>query len=399
MNNFFPIYRLTFGCLLYVTILALSPHAPAQYIGQMAKQDHPIRILSTPVDFAGPTESDLRASTLTAIKIGFFMPDEPRARLIKAAELAVSEINDSGGYRGIPLKLVSRWASDPWGSGSKEIIKLIYQDSVWAIIGSIDGKATHIAEQIVTKSWLPLLSPVSSDPTLNYINIPWMFRLPPDYNLQAITITEQGICNGSLTRIGLITSIDHDGRTFSEDMMDALSEKKITPLFHFEVPMARTAMDELIEKMTVFYPDALILHLAPEDILSLFSELSKREINLTCLLPWIPGLDIESLSEINSVHFCYIEPFATGKSETYNLFAEKYFHKFRQHPAAEDAYTYDAVYIVAGALNQSGLNRVKLRKAIANLSDMAGVTGKINWDNGGGNTARPVLHRSKMIKN
>ena len=113
--------------------------------------------------------------------------------LHNAADLAIQEINSSGGYKGLPYKLVKRWSQDPWGAGSKEMIKLIYEDSVWAVIGSQNGENSHIAEQIVTKSFLPLISPLSADPTLNYIGIPWIFRLTPDFKSQAKLIINDGI--------------------------------------------------------------------------------------------------------------------------------------------------------------------------------------------------------------
>jgi ABC-type branched-subunit amino acid transport system substrate-binding protein len=147
-------------------------------------------VFDTPVSFTGKSDSTVH---LKNIRIGVFAPTDSvnplAAAISNAAALAVGQINSAGGCNGLPFEIITRWADDPWGGGSKKMIKLVYEDSVLAVIGSVDSEATHVAEQIVTKAWLPLISPVSADPTLNYIRIPWMFRLPPNDEEQAKVIT------------------------------------------------------------------------------------------------------------------------------------------------------------------------------------------------------------------
>ena len=59
------------------------------------------------------------------------------------------------------------------------VVEMAYNDRVWAIIGSIDGVATHVAEQVVTKALLPLIDPGSTDRTVNAAMVPWMFSCLP----------------------------------------------------------------------------------------------------------------------------------------------------------------------------------------------------------------------------
>ncbi len=67
--------------------------------------------------------------------------------------------NAAGGIGGRPLRLVARWADDPWRGGAANASRLVYEDGVLALIGSIDGAATHLAEQVVVKTRLPLAEP------------------------------------------------------------------------------------------------------------------------------------------------------------------------------------------------------------------------------------------------
>jgi branched-chain amino acid transport system substrate-binding protein len=109
------------------------------------------------------------------------------------------------------------------------------------------------------------------------------------------------------------------------------------------------------------------------------------------LIPWIPGLNYKDLRQFYSGDIYCIEPFNRLSNTNYEKFARKYKKLYGVNPTFGAAYTYDAVHILARAIKKSGLNRTHLRKAIFELQDFKGVTGHINWDNGGGNLAQPVL--------
>jgi len=366
-----------------------------QSLNKTDTSEKPISVFDKPVDFSGWQGDILNPEELSEIRIGLFMPNDrtnPTALpILNSAHLAISESNAAGGFYGIPFRLVERWAYDPWGAGSKEMIKMVYQDSVWAVIGSLDGNTTHIAEQIVTKAWLPLLSPVSSDPTLTYIRIPWMFRLSPDYKSQAKVIVNRGIRVQSLKKVGLITDADHDGRIFAKEIIAALKSELDHPLFHFEVPVSNSNFNEITQRAITFKVDGMIIYLQRGDVTKLLSQLQKNDCSISVFLPWIPGLDIENLSKVYDGPTYFVEPFLHSDSPVYASFKQNYHQRYGTFPPPSAAYTYDAVHLLVRSLNESGLNRSRLRDAIAQIDNYHGVTGKISWDNGGGNQALPIL--------
>ena len=63
-----------------------------------------------------------------------------------------------------------------WGKASTELVQAVYQDRVLGIIAT-DRNASHLAEQIGTKAFVPVIA-ISSDRMLTSANIPWIFRLP-----------------------------------------------------------------------------------------------------------------------------------------------------------------------------------------------------------------------------
>jgi len=353
-------------------------------------------MLEDPVNFSGWVGESYDLTDLTEIRFGFFFPDNlesPKSRaMLNGATLAILLANQAGGYHGIPYRLIHRWANEPWNSGSKEIIKLVYQDQVWAIFGSVDGESSHVAQQIVTKTWLPLLSPISSDPTLTHIRIPWIFRLPPDDQVQAEILFKQGILPLSIQRIGLITSTDHDGRVASFELREALKNGELNPVFHFQISPQNVNYQEIALHTASYEPEGIVLRLPIRQVLEILPHLQENNLSCPLFLPWIPGLQEKKLKRLYRGKIVTIQPFSISEENSaYTTFHELYLQQYGLLPDPSAAYTFDAVNIVIQALLSSGLNRANLRDAIARLNTYQGVTGSVIWDNGGGNLALPVV--------
>ena len=124
-----------------------------------------------PLEYAGPGREIPEPENVAEVRIGYFGPDDPAhpeaGDLWCAASLAIEEANGEGGYQGRPFRLIARWSEDPWTGGAAHLTRMVYEDRVWAIVGGIDSASTHLAEQITTKAWLPLLCASSSDRTAN----------------------------------------------------------------------------------------------------------------------------------------------------------------------------------------------------------------------------------------
>jgi branched-chain amino acid transport system substrate-binding protein len=371
--------------------------AESQNIAQNDSLQNPKSVLDSPVKFLGWKGNLQTTKLINEFRIGLFLPSDSLNRsnqsLINAANMAIDEINSSDEDNAVPYKLINRWSSDPWGAGSKEMIKLVYVDSVIAVVGSIDGDATHIAEQITTKARLPLLSPISADPTLTYIRVPWIFRLPPDYKAQAEVIIHEGIANERMKKVGLITENTHDGRIFAEEVNNGLENYQISFLFHFEVSKSNLDFHSIVRRIISFDPYSIIVCLSKDNIIKLLSELRNSTKNIEVMLPWVPGFDYNYFNQYDVGTIYYVEPFLRSSNLLYEKFADKYRRFYKSDPSFGAAYTYDALHLLMSALQKSGPNRAKLRDAITGMNGYEGVTGKIIWDNGGGNTARPILRK------
>ncbi|MGD2134833.1 MAG: ABC transporter substrate-binding protein [Gemmatimonadales bacterium] len=348
----------------------------------------PPGVLDTPVEFGGWRGTTLSPTDVDEVRVGLFAPDSGAAP--NGARLAIDELNAAGGVRGTPLRLVTRWDDDPWRGGAREMVRLVYDDSVWAVLGSENGHATHVAEQVVTKAWVPLVAPVSADPTLTYIRIPWMFRLPPDDAVQADVLVRDGVVARRLPDVGLITSSDHDGRTFAHEVLQRLNAAGAPPAFHFEVPPDGDPA-ALAARARSFAPGALIVRVPPSDMPDLLDRLWREGVHVPLLVPWIPGLTPSQLARRYAGDVLVVRPFRETGNPAYAAFHRAYRARYGSEPTPVAAYGYDAVRLVGHALGASGLNRPALRDALAAATGFVGATGVITWDNAGGNRGEPVL--------
>ena len=125
------------------------------------------------------------------IKIGLLIQDSSYTSARNGAELAIRIANRKGGMNGRHFQLVVRSMEGPWGTGSKQAVNLIFEEEVWALLGSHDGRNAHLVEQVATKSTVVFLSAWAGDPTLSQAFVPWFFNCVPNDIQQAASLIEE----------------------------------------------------------------------------------------------------------------------------------------------------------------------------------------------------------------
>src|SRR3954463_15031071 len=166
---------------------------------------------------------------LTEVRIGFLgplydHPDQVRgARMLNGAQMAIDEANTAGGYGGKPFHLITHndydnWQNSNsgvtglsrdsaiWGAASNDAVRMIYEDKVWAMFGSISSESTHIALRLTLKGETPLVNSASSDPTIPETIIPWYHTVLQDDRVQGYTLarhiyTDLGLKRGAILRV------------------------------------------------------------------------------------------------------------------------------------------------------------------------------------------------------
>ena len=172
---------------------------------------------------------------LSEIRIGFLAPlyDHPDTvlgiRMLNGATMAIDEANAAGGYGGKPFRLITHndydnWQmsksatvgaskdSAIWGAASNDAVRMIYDDKVWAMFGSISSESTHIALRLTLKAETPLVNSASTDPTIPETAIPWYFTDIQDDRLQGYTLARHIYTELGFKRVAILRVNDRYGR-------------------------------------------------------------------------------------------------------------------------------------------------------------------------------------------
>jgi len=339
-------------------------------------------------NYAGPGREKRPPRNIKEVLIGYFGPctasDPKGGDMWRAASLAVEEANRAGGYNGLPFRLVPGWSDNPWGSGVTEVARMAYVHKVWAVIGGIDGPSTHLAEQVVAKARLTLLSPASTDKTVNLANVPWMFSCLPSDHLQA-PILAQAIASDIGERpFLLVSAVDHDSHLFTVELSRCFVRHRLAPLYHFEFKPGQKKYYELVEKILHAEAQNLVLIAAAQESAKLIRAV--REKGFKGHIFGGPDMGRRSfLEQADTAAEGVVFPLLYTPGERSESFEEKFIRRFGESPDYLAAHTYDAMNLLIAATHKAGLNRARICDAVRAMSGFQGVTGQIQWDPLGSN--------------
>lgn len=127
------------------------------------------RIGEEAVGYSGPPLPDNPAGE---VRIGIFGPQADKLAGDAALQRAA----------GPHFKLMGIASEGAWGKASAALVELMGQARLIGMI-STDRNSSHLAEQLAVKRFVPLIA-LSADRSLTALNIPWIFRLPPDASLE-----------------------------------------------------------------------------------------------------------------------------------------------------------------------------------------------------------------------
>jgi ABC-type branched-subunit amino acid transport system substrate-binding protein len=154
------------------------------------------------VAYSGPPLSDIPEGE---VRIGIFGP--------QADQLAADPVLQRAA--GPHYKLVGVGSEGTWGKASSALVEMIGQERLIGLIAT-DRNSSHLAEQLAVKMFVPLIA-LSADRSLTALNIPWIFRLPPDAGLEQavrtiVDATEKAGANRECVRAVLAAGAVFDGR-------------------------------------------------------------------------------------------------------------------------------------------------------------------------------------------
>lgn len=359
-------------------------------------QTVPYRVLSEAgAGFFGCGRESPAPDTLSAVRIGLTGPEKTvrGLHLRYGAALAVEEANSRGGYRGLPYEVVFRPDDGQWGTAAKQVVRLTYEDEVWTILGSLDGHHAHLAELIAAKAWIPVITPCAADLTIDYANVPWMFRCAPDDGSQARALVRYAV-EQLYKRTIVLTEGERESRIGWERLLDASRHERYRFAMHVEYdPHDPAAAVPRLRNVTA---DAFIIWGDPEGVLTLIRVIRELGSTAPVLGPALLATPEFAGGARGMGDIIVVAPYDMSREDhELKAFYRRYTEYAGMPPSPAALYAYDATRMIQGAIGRAGLNRARIRDELAGMS-FDGLAGKIQFDNLGGNTAKPVLMALKM---
>jgi branched-chain amino acid transport system substrate-binding protein len=325
---------------------------------------------------------------LTEIRIGFIAPlyahpDQALGnRMLHGAQLAIDEANAAGGYCGKPFKLMLHNDSAIWGASSNEVVKMVYDEKVWAIFGSISSDTTHIALRVTLKAETPIVNSASTDPTIPETIIPWYFTDIQDDRVQGYTLARHIYTELGLKRVAILRVNDRYGRFGVLKFRDAsrrlghpvVIEQKFAPGdidFRHQLAVIQDSRADAIVIWTDIGPAAAILKQMQEQGMKQRVFGSHRTIGDE--LVRLAGQDAEGFEAV----FPY-DP--TQRNQKWLDLKSRFEAHYHENPDHFAALAYDAMQILLQSICRAGLNRGRIRDALTGIENYKGATGQMAFD-------------------
>jgi ABC-type branched-subunit amino acid transport system substrate-binding protein len=332
--------------------------------------------------------ADPDLSSLKEIRIGFLgpmygHPDQVLGnRMLHGAQMAIEEANAAGGYCGTPFKLMLHNDSAIWGASSNEVVKMVYDENVWAMFGSISGDTTHIALRVTLKAETPLVNSAATDPTIPETIIPWYLTDIQDDRVQGYTLARHIYTELEIKRVAILRVNDRYGRFGVLKFRDAsrrlghpvVIEQKFLPGdqdFRHQLEVIRDSGVEAIVLWTDIAPAAAILKQMQGMGMKQRVFGSHRTV----------GDELVRLAGPAAEGFEAVFPYdPTRQDQKWQDFNAHFAALFQEKPDHFAALAYDAMKILLNSICRAGLNRGRIRDALTGLDHYSGVTGEMNFD-------------------
>jgi branched-chain amino acid transport system substrate-binding protein len=340
------------------------------------------------------------------VAIGFLGPVQDHKdialgqAMLHGAELAIEEANARGGYGGKPFRLKIHNDGATWGSSSNEIVKMVYEDKVWAMLGSISGDSTHIGLRVSLRSELPMVNSAATDPTIPETIIPWMLNGIQDDRVQGYTLARRIYSDLGLKRVALLRVNERYGRFGVMKFRDAsrrlghpvIIEQKYIPGATDFTRELRVINDSRVEAI-VLWGDAP----AAAEILK-----QMRALGMTQRVfgsARVVGQDLLGLAGAAAEGLEVVYPYDPNRDDPAWLNFQKRFTKAYGAPVDSfSALAFDTMNILLNSVCQAGLNRGKIRDALYSVEHYKGVTGEMIFDPNAKNVTPMYLGTVKAAK-
>lgn len=303
----------------------------------------------------------------------------------KAAEMAVEEINAAGGVLGKKIELIIEDDRNDPKETANVVRKLIDQDKVVAIIGSLTSKCSLAGMPIANSKKVPMISNASTNPKVTLTG-PYAFRVCFIDDFQGQVMAKFAYEDLGARKAAVLYDIGNDyTKGLAEFFVKSFKELGGEIVAEETYQQTDNDFNAQLTSIKAKNPDVIFL----PDYYQKVSLIAKQARGLGIKATFLggDGWDSPELVKLGgdaveggyfSNHYSQQDP--DPKTQE---FIKKFEQKYGEKPDALAALAYDAVYFLVEGIKKAGkVDSVAIRDAIEQVGKegFSGVTGKFTID-------------------
>ena len=349
------------------------------------------------LEYTGPGRAIPEPEHVDTVRIGFLGPIMPTVSvatggksheehmgimMLRGAQMAIDEANARGGYlrRKIPFELMVHNDNGLWGASGNEIIKMVYDENVWTILGTIDGANSHIAIRVALKAEILMMNSGDTDPTFVETNIPWVARCIGDDRQMGYLLVDYMYRKLRIERVGIIRASNRYGRFGVREVRDGSRRLGHPIVMERPYPVGTEDFSLQLEPLKHANVDAVVHWGDDIDGARILNQMRAMGMDqpLFCCDRCISDRFVKIAGKNAEGVICTSPWDPTRKDPKYRAFCEAFRKRYGELPETYAAHAYDGMNMLIWAVQLAGLNRAKIRDMIAyRTKPWPGVTGHI----------------------
>jgi branched-chain amino acid transport system substrate-binding protein len=304
--------------------------------------------------------------------------------LLNGVKLAVDELNKEGfKIKGKPVTIevvAMDDRSDP--AAGVDVANQMVAAGVVAVIGNLNSGVSIPAAPVYGAANIAQLA-ISTNPKFTQLSLATTFRLVANDNLQARAIGSFAANQLNANKFAIIDDSTTYGKGLAEGAAVELKKAKKEVVVTYSSDDKTTAFDDLAAKIKAGNVEVVVSTQGDFQILALLEALKKIDYTSVSILGGDTIKTTNMLKGIGMVKGLYAtspildaKEFVTGPQ-----FLSKYRAAFKVDPAYGGHYTYDAMYVLAGAMKRAeSTDPKKITETLRTLDGYAPITGSMKWD-------------------
>ena len=330
------------------------------------------------------------------VNIGFLGPIENNPEspyglaMLHGAQLAIDEANAKGGYgvsgmsSGRPYELKIHNDSAQWGASSTEAVKMVFDEHVVAVLGSVDAASTHIMLRVSLKLEFPIMDTATTDPTVTETRIPWLLHNFPDDRQQGYALADYIFKQQKLKRIGVIRLQARYGRIGVSKFFDEAKRMGHVPVLEVKFLRGDTDFSTQLRMLQNAHLDGVVIWGEAAEAGLILKQMRsmgmKQPVFGSSRMDYPTLLETAGPAAEGLVTTCALD--LSSSDSKWLEFQKKYRAQFNSDPDAYSAYAYDGMNMLIASIEKAGLNRGNIMDGFRDYQKTGyqGVAGHAQFD-------------------